>query len=141
VKEGLEEQDKEILNVSQPIPVRASRLATLLQSLVMEILQTRLPNDPTLKPTRLFITRVDAADLTQARIWWYPVLNFGEQDRAAVVGKLERALAKAQGKIRYEVTKKLSYLRQSPQLEFMYDYEVDQQDKLRDGLLRNLKEE
>jgi ribosome-binding factor A len=89
---------------------------------VLSTLVSREVRDP--RVGNVTITAVSVApDLSTARIWFMP---FGDRHSPAEVGE---GLARASGFLRGELGRALS-LRHAPKLEFLYDQQIENADKL-----------
>ncbi len=103
--------------------VQAGKLASLIQRIVAQGMETRL-NDPRLKYVTITEVRV-TNDLQIARIYWTDSASFSgnksKQDKRSIDKKqITTALNQARGRLRSLVGEHAG-LRLTPQLEFVYD--------------------
>ena len=126
---------------------RQMRMSETVKELISRIIHEQFASNDIVNSSTVNITSVNvSSDLSKCHINWLPIITkkqskpsnnndssaaylplIQSQESQAVIEKYQNEFDRIKGRLRWKVTDKLSYLRQSPQLVFKYD---DKQAKL-----------
>jgi ribosome-binding factor A len=117
---------------------RSHRLQSIVQEITSQMLIKMFDGEKrTISRQDFVITRVEASDdLRSCVIYWLP--SSDGKEAKAKEDRIRKELEKIKGPLRWTITDKLSYLRNSPEVQFCFDF-VQQENERTNNLLDKLE--